>query len=77
MTRSGKRHETCNGPLSISETLSKYDLSWPLHSPTTGPAVCYGAGGTKTVAGECPREAHTPVPKASAPYGALYISIVE
>ena len=52
-SRSGKRHETCDESLSISETLSKYDLSLPLHPPTTGPIVGYAAGCTKTVAGEC------------------------
>ena len=50
-TRLGKQHETCNESLSISEALS--GLSLTLHTPTTAPPVCYGAGWTKTMAGEC------------------------
>ena len=77
VSRSGKGHETCNGALLISESLSKYVLSLPLHSPTTGPAACYGTGGTKPVPGECTAGVSTPVPKSAAPCGALYISIVK
>ena len=76
VNRSGKRQETSNESLSINETLSKYGLSLPLHTPTTGPAVCYGAGRPRTAPGECSAGLSTPVPKLSALHGALYISIV-
>ena len=48
------------------QSLSKDDLSLHLHPPTTGPLVCYGDGGTKSVAGECTAGVSTSVLMSSA-----------